>query len=92
MAGARSQKMVVAKIGAREVPLSLADAKAWRKAGFARWIGRDLLLITARFNPRGDVRGFSAVFGEALSESGDEWAVMFRREQLLKREMELQQR
>jgi hypothetical protein len=77
---------VVALVGTREVVLSQSTADEWYRSGLARWIGRNRLLITARFNPRGDLRGLSAVVGDAVTDSREEWARVFKRDQFMRRE------
>jgi hypothetical protein len=85
-------RKIRAEVGTRVIEISQATADEWYRAGLARWVGRNRLQITARFNPNGDLRGISAVVGEAVSECRDDWSVVFRREQFLKREMRLQER
>jgi hypothetical protein len=77
---------VIAEVGSRDVKLSRLDAKEWIRHGFARWIGRNRIRISARFNPRGDLRGFSAIVGEVIAKAvGDDWAVTFKRDQFPRR-------
>lgn len=76
---------VVAIVGTREVVLSQSTADKWYESGFARWIGRNRLLITARFNPKGDLRGLSAIVGGAVADSTEEWAGVFKQNQFMRR-------
>jgi hypothetical protein len=80
---------IKAEIGSRVIEMSQAMADEWYRLGLAIWVGRNRLRVTARFNPLGDLRGMSAKFGEIVSESDKDWAVVFRHEQLQKRETRL---
>ena len=77
---------VIAEVGSRDVKLSRLEADEWVRHGYARWIRRNRIQISARFNPHGDLRGVSAIVGEVIVEAAnDDWAVAFKRDQLSRR-------
>jgi hypothetical protein len=73
---------VEVEAGGRKLIFTMRQAQEWVKAGFARWVGRNRLKITARYDPKAMLRGISSVVGEAVVDSNEFWAQTFIQNQL----------
>jgi hypothetical protein len=80
-------RAVKVEAGGRELIFTMQEAKEWVTAGFACWVGRNRLRLTARCDAKPLLHGMSAVFGSRVAEvSNLPWAQTFMRNQFLKRE------
>jgi hypothetical protein len=65
--------------------LTPSQADAWHKNGFAIWVGRRRMLITARLEAFARLRDLSAVAGDQVAaKRKEEWVGPFLRGQFLK--------
>ena len=69
------------------VNLTPSQAEAWHKNGFAIWVGRRRMLITARLEAFARLRDLSAVAGDYVATNRkEEWVGPFLRGQFLRLE------
>ena len=74
---------VKVEFGDKELTISLREAKQWAEQGIAEWLPRrNRMKFTARRDPKLVARGFSAVVGEAVTESKEPWARALASDQL----------
>ena len=85
--GELCMRRVEVEAGGRTLIFTMSEAKEWESAGLARWVGRNRLRVTARFDSKALLHGISSVVGESVAEAlSQPWAQTFIRNQFLKRE------
>jgi hypothetical protein len=78
---------VEVEAGGRKLIFTMREAKEWVAAGFARWVGRNRLRLTARCDAKPMLYGISSVVGRTVAEASNQlWAQTFIRNQFLKGE------
>lgn len=78
---------VEVEAGGRRLTFTMIEAREWVAAGFARWVGRNRLRLTARCDANPMLYGISSVVGGTVAEASNQlWAQTFIRNQFLKRE------